>query len=101
MECGLNLETALKDDSIIITKITLLTSNQSKKVFDTLKDGVSKRFGKPSYEDYVGGDEEFEDVFCGKCRWDGGAELRNVNGDTEGFFLFLSPQIKICRGDDT
>lgn len=89
--CGVNLEIGEKEDSVFITNITLLTGIQDKKTFEILKAGVSKKYGEPYYEEHEGDTMEIDGVYCGRCGWDG-ATLRHVNGETEGFFLFLHSQ---------
>ena len=47
---GINLETEQREGITIITKITLITSHQSKAEFEAIKDGISKRLGKKTIE---------------------------------------------------
>ncbi len=92
--CGVNLQSEQKDGKTIITTIVLFTSSQDKVTFETLKNSISKRFGKPDIEEYEGGIEEIDGRCYGKCRWDnGGVLLRNVHGDEGGLLIFISSAV--------
>ncbi len=91
---GLNLETEQQEGITIITKITLITSHQSKAEFEAIKDSISKRLGNPDIEDYDKGiGEETEEPFYGRCTWykeECNATLRNLHGEEGGLVVFLS-----------
>ena len=88
--CGLNIHAVTKGGMTYITRITLLTSLQSKKAFEAMRNGIAKRCGEPEIEEYDFGTDEIDGLFYGKCKWlKEGAILRNVNGDEDGLFCFL------------
>ena len=90
--CGLNVESEQKDGTTIITRIMLLTSQQSKTAFDAIKKGISMRYGEPDFED--GESEELDGRYYGKCVWKkGDVILRNVHSDEGGLFLFLTSSV--------
>ena len=78
---GLNIEAEQIEGMTIITKMTLITSHHNKADFKAIKDGITKRLGKPDIEEDEDGIENTDDEFYGRCVWqEGGAKLRNLNG---------------------
>ena len=86
---GLNLDTEQTDGTTIITNIVLITSHQSKTDFETIKDGISKKYGNPDFEEYEEGKDEIGGKIYGRCRWYNGVTLRNVHSEEGGLILFM------------
>lgn len=92
--CGLNIESDEENGIVVIHSIVLITSLQDKNTFNTIKEGLTNRFGKPEIEEYESGEEELDGIYYGRCQWNNGAvTLRNMHTDEGGLLCILGSTI--------
>ncbi len=92
--CGLNIESDEENGLIVIHSIVLITSLQDKSSFNTIKEGLTNRFGKPEIEEYEAGEEDLDGIYYGKFQWNNGAAtLRNMHSDEGGLLCILESTI--------
>ena len=92
---GLTLKSELMNGVTTVTKITLITSHQSKTDFEAIKSGISKRLGNPDIEDCED-ETEIDGRFYGRCTWYKDkceATLRHLHSEGGGLVVFLTPKI--------
>lgn len=90
---GLNVDYEHRNGKFIVNTLTLFSSQQSIDAFESIRNGISKRYGSPEIDDLGADSYGTDGKFYGRCTWDG-AILRNVHSEEGGLFLILPSEIK-------
>lgn len=90
---GLNVDYEHRNGKFIVNTLTLFSSQQSIDAFESIRNGISKRYGSPEIDDLGADSYGTDGNFYGRCTWDG-AILRNVHSEEGGLFLILPSEIK-------